>query len=148
MRMFNSYVSLPKGMLIDRNWRYHTNNRVSSLNYFLFEPSWGIIFGFVQKLWIKTSSTWPCVSMEKMTQPHLFADCCHRQGATCIIPHLIFCVSPKTFDMKVVFFLNHVVSSWWFGTWLLFSIYWECMEMSSSQLTFIFFWGVEITHQV
>ena len=35
-------------------------------------------------------------------------------------------------------------SGWWFGTWILFS---HILEMSSSQLTFIFFRGVATTNQ-
>jgi len=36
------------------------------------------------------------------------------------------------------------VSAWWFGTWLLF---FHILGISSSQLTFIFFRGVETTNQ-
>ena len=49
---------------------------------------------------------------------------------------------PIRFAMKLI--ATYTWSGWWFGTWTdYFSIYWE----ESSQLTFIFFRGVETTNQ-
>jgi hypothetical protein len=41
-------------------------------------------------------------------------------------------------------YIHIYISGWWFGTWLLF---FHILGISSSQLTFIFFRGVETTNQ-
>jgi hypothetical protein len=46
--------------------------------------------------------------------------------------------------LGIILPIDSLVSGWWFGTLGLFSIYWE----QSSQLTFIFFGGVETTNQL
>ena len=56
--------------------------------------------------------------------------------------HIHCCKSPFCMCLSIYIY---IYTGWWFGTWLLFSMIYG---MSSFPLTFIFFRGVQTTHQI
>ena len=62
----------------------------------------------------------------------------------------LFSEKPKVWvnhgqSLEKKYYVYIYISGWWFGTWLLF---FHILGISSSQLTFIFFRGVETTNQI
>ena len=132
-------------MLIDRNWRYHTNNRVSSLDYYVF-----VFLNHPEVLYLGlctncgfTSSTWPWKHGEDDTPTSLQIVVTICQDATCIIlAHLKSAYLQTPLTWRLCFF-NHAVSGWWFWTLFIFHIFGRIIPTD-----FLFFRGVETTNQV
>ena len=77
--------------------------------------------------WILGWNTWE-------TMPHMLVKPCPIWLKLCNYSIMV----------EIIEMIYYYISDWWFGTWIVFSIYWE----ESSQLTFIFFRGVETTNQI